>query len=170
MARSLLALAGVALLAGCAGSQTDYIPNLDPVVESGGGGKVKVIDGIQMWRGGSPEKPYEIIGTIQDERVASPDAVNGLKEKVLEMVRQYGGDGVILVSSKAHDVTQQVTTAYPVYDPFMYGPWMGGMYDPAFGLAYYPDGGFFYPPTQTVTQNVTEHVLTTELQVFKYVK
>jgi len=170
MARCLSAWMCVLLLAGCAGSQTSYSPNPDPVVKSGGGGKVTVFEGIQIWRGGTPEKPYEVIGTIKDQRVASPDALQELKEKAVEMTRTAGGNGVILVYSHAHDINRQVTTTYPVGDPFMYTPAYGPMFNPEFGLAYYPAGDFFYPPAESVTQNVTQHVLSTELKVFKYVK
>lgn len=167
---SVLAAGLLLVLAGCAGSQTSYYPNPNPVVESGGSGKVSVFEGVQIWRGGSPERPYEVIGTMTDRRIASPDDLRGLRGEIVQTVQEKGGDGVIMVSSHVRDVTQQVTTAYPVYDPFMYDGLYGPPFDPAFGLAYYPAGDFFYPPTTAVTQNVTQHVLVSTFKVFKYVK
>lgn len=167
---SLLAASLLLGLTGCVSPHTTFTPNPNPVVQSGGSGKVTVYRGAQIWRGGSPERPYEVIGTVTDRRLASPDNVLDLKVEIAQIVKERGGDGVIMLSSHVRDITQQVTTAYPVYDPFMYGPEFGPPFDPAFGLTYYPAGDFFYPPTEAVTQNVEQHILVSTFKVFRYVK
>ena len=164
-------LSGLLLgLTGCVSPHTTFTPNPNPVVQSGGSGKVTVYRGAQIWRGGSPERPYEVIGTVTDRRLAAPSDLLDLKVEIAQIVEERGADGVIMESSHVRDVTNQVTTVYPVYDPFMYGPEFGPGWDPAFGLTYYPAGDFFYPPTTAVTDNVTEHYLVTKFKVFKYVK
>jgi len=68
------------------------------------GGAVEVVNGVEIWEHGEPNKPYKVIGLITQSK--SEDSVNKLlfgsysQKQVTDIVLREKGDGVVIVSSK----------------------------------------------------------------------
>lgn len=103
----LPALVAVLAFSGCAsitGTETSYKPWVGDDVYQGKGGAVEVVNGVEIWEHGEPNKPYKVIGLITQSK--SDDSVNQLlfgkysQQQITDIVTKEGGDGVVVMSSK----------------------------------------------------------------------
>ena len=76
-------------------SHTSFSEYRGADIVQGKGGTVHVVDGIDFWDSGDPDRKYKILGAITDER---PNNLIGLlagNRAIVKAVRERGGDGVI---------------------------------------------------------------------------
>lgn len=95
--------AAVALLfAGCAGHLPEVKHYVGGVPETGRGGTVKVIDGVQFWDNGSPARKFVQVGLIDEDFVWDPTP----KEFKLwaQAAAAAGGDAVIFPPKDSRDL------------------------------------------------------------------
>jgi len=88
---------GAILLASCA--TTNFTEYHDQNIIQGKGGTVRVVEGIDFWEKGEPDRKYRILGVIDDSR---HEGVNFqfIKDRDIALdARKHGGDAVILTDS-----------------------------------------------------------------------
>jgi hypothetical protein len=85
------------ILCGC--SSTNFTEYRGPAVIEGKGGTVKVVDGIDFWENGEPDRKYKILGVIDDSRADGLIQRLGQDSSIAKTARERGGDGVILSGS-----------------------------------------------------------------------
>lgn len=91
------ALAVLALLTiSC--SKTKFTAYRGHAIVDGKGGTVRVVDGIDFWENGQPDRKYRILGVIDDFR-GEGLFVPRKDPAIAKIARENGGDGVILVGS-----------------------------------------------------------------------
>lgn len=92
---------------GCAavtGTQTSFKAWSGDKIYKGEGGAFEVVNGVEFWEHGEPNRPYKIVGIITQSK--SEDSVNKLlfgsysQKQITEIVRHENGDGVVVASSK----------------------------------------------------------------------
>jgi hypothetical protein len=92
-----LFVSGLSLLDGC------YTPVFSaassPKTFTGTGGVSHSFDGVEVWTFGSPERPFQIIGWLYDERQTGAISTNTFELNIAEAAKKAGGDGVILLRS-----------------------------------------------------------------------
>ena len=86
----------VATFAGCASTQYSQYSGSPVVI--GQGGANRNINGIDFWIYGTPNRPYQIIGYIQDSRLGGPLAMAGRERGIAAQARSRGADGIIIQS------------------------------------------------------------------------
>lgn len=94
---SLLALA----FSACS---TEYMSYSGSPVMVGQGGASKNVGGIDFWAYGTPNRPYQIIGYIEDSRPGGPPAMAGRLGAVAAKARAAGADGIIINSDSSQFV------------------------------------------------------------------
>jgi hypothetical protein len=85
------------LLCGC--SSTNFTEYRGPAVVQGNGGTVRVVDGIDFWENGNPDRKFKILGVIDDSRRDGIFTGSGRDSAIAKVARERGGDAVILVDS-----------------------------------------------------------------------
>lgn len=85
------------LLASCA--STNFKEWRGHAVVEGIGGTVRVVDGIDFWETGQPDRKFRIIGTIDDSRGNGILGRLGEDSAIAKVAKAHGGDGVLLVGS-----------------------------------------------------------------------
>jgi len=96
MKRSLAALLLIASVASPAAAKTVFYKYEGPAQTRTGEGGIKQVNrGVDVWVQGTPPKPFEIIGTIVDDR-ATGDGNALTSKKVAQTVKQAGGDAILL--------------------------------------------------------------------------
>lgn len=115
-----VALVAMTILAsGCAtiiGTETSFTPWRGEQLYKGSGGAVEVIDGVEFWKAGEPERPYKVVGLISQRK--SDDALDKMlfgefnRKQVTELVKANNGDGVVTVKSQRF--VSGYTTQMPV--------------------------------------------------------
>ncbi len=74
----------------------------EPMVVEGQGGTMDVVDGIEIWKSGTPPRRYEVIGYIDDTRrvtgLINQARLKGLPGKLARIAKANGGDAIIAVS------------------------------------------------------------------------
>jgi len=94
--RHFSALLAILFLAGCA--STEYTPWQGNTIEQGTGGTRQVVNGVDVWKYGTPPVRYQILGLIEDKR--DPDEVFGdLLNDVTKKALEVGANGVILLDA-----------------------------------------------------------------------
>lgn len=71
----------------------------DAMQPAGAGGEKKNVDGIDFWMSGTPTKPYQVLGSITDERPTNKGIFGllfNLNRSVVNQVKKVGGDTVVL--------------------------------------------------------------------------
>jgi hypothetical protein len=63
------------------------------------GGAVKRVAGIDFWESDAPNRPYVIVGLIQDTRPGGPLFMMHRAPQLAALAREKGADAVILKSS-----------------------------------------------------------------------
>jgi hypothetical protein len=95
---SLFAVAMTTMLVtSCTKIRTNFTEYRGSSVIEGKGGTIRVVDGIDFWENGEPDRKYKIIGVIDDyrgegliSRLVSRDVT------IANMAREKGGDAVII--------------------------------------------------------------------------
>ena len=64
----------------------------------GQGGASHQVGGIDFWVYGTPNRPYQIIGYIEDSRPGGPLAMVSRFDSVAAQARAAGADGIIITS------------------------------------------------------------------------
>ena len=112
-----LLLAGCGLLfASCASlvSSTQYKEFVGGQVSTGNGGTKRVVEGVDVWENGEPNRPFRVIGIIEDEtlenrgaapgtvnvlNVASATAIAGREKRLVLEAKGHGADAIIYVAA-----------------------------------------------------------------------
>ena len=97
---ALLSIVATALLGGCT---QQYLSWQGGKVNPGSteGGAVKRVEGIDFWEAGTPNRPYRIVGLIQDERPGGPLFMVQRTPQLAALAREKGADAVILKSKSS---------------------------------------------------------------------
>ena len=81
------------ILCGC--SSTNFTEYRGPAVVEGKGGTVRVVDGIDFWENGEPDRKFKVLGVIDDSRGDGLLSRMGKDSAIAKVARERGGDGVI---------------------------------------------------------------------------
>jgi hypothetical protein len=80
-------------------------------------GAKSVIDGVDVWKGGTPSRPYQVIDTVAQQG-ADNSATFADEERLLARdARARGADGLIVLNSVMVPTRMDVTTNRPVMAP-----------------------------------------------------
>jgi hypothetical protein len=83
----------------------------DSVRAAGQGGERKTVDGIDFWMSGAPPRPFQVLGSISDERHATGIwgmiSMSNLDRDIVKLTKKAGGDAVVLAD--AHDEVTGIT-------------------------------------------------------------
>jgi hypothetical protein len=98
----------IAILAsGCAaviGTETSFTPWRGEQLFKGTGGAVEVIDGVEFWKAGEPDRQYKVVGLISQRK--SDDTLDKMlfgefnRKQVSDLVKANNGDGVVTLKSQ----------------------------------------------------------------------
>jgi hypothetical protein len=101
MRRLWLPVLALVVLGGCATPQ--YLPwqGGRVIPASAEGGAVKRVGGIDFWESGAPNRPYVVIGLIQDTRPGGPLFMMHRAPQLAVLAREKGADAIILKSSSS---------------------------------------------------------------------
>jgi len=94
----LLAVLLVTILATSC-STTNFTEYRGQGVVEGKGGTVRVVEGIDFWENGEPDRKYRILGVIDDSRGDGLISRLGKDGAIAKVARERGGDAVILSGS-----------------------------------------------------------------------
>jgi len=94
--RLLILVATVALTA----CSTTFTPATNPRRYVGEGGTRHLVSGVEVWTSGAPDRPFEVIGWLEDERRTGLLSRATFESDVATAAKGAGGDGVILVDSR----------------------------------------------------------------------
>lgn len=93
--RLLCALA-LALSLGCS---TTFTPASRPHQYTGDGGTAHQVHGVEIWTFGAPDRPFEIIGWLEDQRRTGLISRQTFEPDIADAAKKAGADGVILLDS-----------------------------------------------------------------------
>ncbi len=102
MLRALPVGIGALFLIGCA--STHYSASVDPgPVTTGRGGTLSRYGNMDVWQNGTPDHPYRVIGTVQDNRdtsraTPSPEMQADILHALTEAACPGKADALIIVS------------------------------------------------------------------------
>lgn len=103
MKKVLLATACAALLSGCASvwTSTDFTPYVgDDQIYIGKGGAMEVMDGVEVWKTGLPNRKYRIIGIIDAEITDGWKAMDLMMSATASEAKDHGADAIIFQSAQ----------------------------------------------------------------------
>lgn len=92
---------------GCAaviGTETSFTPWRGEQLFKGAGGAVEIIDGVEFWKAGEPERHYKVVGLISQRK--SDDTLDKMlfgefnRKQVVDLVKANNGDGVVTIKSQ----------------------------------------------------------------------
>ena len=88
---------GMILFTSCA--TTNFTEDHDQTILEGKGGTVRVVEGIDFWENGEPDRKYQILGVIDDSR--NDGLIPQIRQDttIALVARERGGDAVILSDS-----------------------------------------------------------------------
>jgi hypothetical protein len=107
------------LVSGCAtiiGTETSFTPWRGEQLYKGSGGAVEVVDGVEFWKAGEPERPYKVVGLISQRK--SDGTLDKMlfgefnRKQVADLIKANNGDGVVTVKSQRF--VSGYTTQMPV--------------------------------------------------------
>lgn len=98
--RIFLAIALVALLAGCATVDFQPYEGKSNLYEGNGGTKV-VVDGIDFWANGTPPRKYSIIGMVVSEVGSGVGDESLIRTAVASEVKKRQGNAAIQVNNNS---------------------------------------------------------------------
>lgn len=93
------------VVSGCAsliGTETKFYHWQSNDIYQGKGGAVELYEGTEFWASGEPSRRYKVIGLI-DQKLSEDSMDKAIfgdfnKRQLTELVKEHGGDGVIIVS------------------------------------------------------------------------
>lgn len=89
-----LLIASIALCLGAC-STTTFLHTTGTGVQRGSGGAYRMVDGIEFYQEGSPNRPYQVIGVITDSRPAGPWTLGPRASTIARLALQNGAQAVI---------------------------------------------------------------------------
>jgi hypothetical protein len=92
--RSLL-LVPVLLLGLSACSTTTFMHTSGTGIQRGSGGAFRMVDGIEFYQEGAPNRSYQVIGVITDSRPVGPWTMGPRADTVAKLALQNGGEAVV---------------------------------------------------------------------------
>lgn len=93
----LLQFAIAAALVGC--GSTKFQEYRGSAISQGGGGTVRVVNGIDFWENGEPDRPFRTIGVIDDSRMTGIQSLSRDKN-IASVAKEKGGDAVVLMDTQ----------------------------------------------------------------------
>ena len=81
-------------LAGCASTQ--YLEYRGAETVYGKGGAVKIVNGMDVWTDGDPDRPYRIIGLMNQTTRPAPGRMIDASDDLVALARKNGADAVIV--------------------------------------------------------------------------
>ena len=84
--------------AGCA---TKYKTWQGGGVQVGQGGAMETVDGLEVWSHGRPNRPYQVIGLIEDSRPGGVIPMAMRAQAVAREAKAKGADGLIVIEEGA---------------------------------------------------------------------
>jgi hypothetical protein len=100
-------IVGVFVIAGCASSPTPAT-----LAEPSA-----AIDGIDVWAGGTPARPYQVMDTVQKLGPDESATYEQEEELIAEDAKQRGADGIIVLSTVMVPSRQDLFTSRPLLAP-----------------------------------------------------
>ena len=98
---------GALALAGCAWSPS-----------TGGSGQLSsTIDGIDVWTGGNPSRPYQVMDTVQRVGPDSSATYGQEEELIAADAKERGADGMVVLSTVMVVSRMDMTMDRPVMAP-----------------------------------------------------
>jgi hypothetical protein len=94
----VLACASVLGLSAC--STTTFLHTTGSAVQRGSGGSYHIVQGIEFYEEGTPNRPYQVIGVITDSRPAGPWTLGPRARTIAKLAVQNGGQAVIRQSDE----------------------------------------------------------------------
>lgn len=88
----------VATLAGCAHSNTTFKEYVGGREMNGTGGAREVVNGMEVWTDGTPNRRFRVIGIVDDERNGGVITRRGRIPAIIEKAKEAGGDAVVIYS------------------------------------------------------------------------
>jgi hypothetical protein len=85
------------LIASC--SSTTFTEYRGGSEVQGRGGTLRVLDGVDFWENGDPDRKYKIVGIIDDSRGDGLISRMGKDTDIANKAKQHGGDAVIFIGS-----------------------------------------------------------------------
>jgi hypothetical protein len=98
-----LPILAVLALAGCA--------------TAGSGPAMSVVDGIDVWKGGTPSRPYTVMDTVQGEGPDNSATYEQEEELIAQEAKERGADGIIVLNTLMVVSRQDVTLGRPIMAP-----------------------------------------------------
>ena len=95
--KKILILVGTISLTAC--TSTDFTPYRGSQVFPAGAGAVKTYEGIDFWSDGQPDRPYTIVGIVEDDRPQNIFAASGKRHALIKAAKDHGGDAIIVIKS-----------------------------------------------------------------------
>jgi hypothetical protein len=80
-------------------SSTKFMEYRGPNIVQGKGGTLRVVDGVDFWENGDPDRKYKILGVIDDSRGDGLISRIGKDSDIANKAKEYGGDAVIFIGS-----------------------------------------------------------------------
>jgi hypothetical protein len=87
-------VAVVPLLSGCQHTTYSNFQGTGPV--QGQGGTVRIVEGIEIWENGTPDRRYSILGVSDQQRKGSSD--KKYDKELSKIAQEHGGNAVVIVS------------------------------------------------------------------------
>jgi len=89
----IIAVVVAVTVSGCASTRYTEYRGQDSFPAEGG--TIQIIDGIDLWRSGTPDRPYKILGVIDKE--FAPAYMRSFDKAIVKDIVEYGGQaGIIL--------------------------------------------------------------------------
>lgn len=143
---------------GCA--STKFTPFSDGgAVRHGAGGAKEVVKGIDIWRMGTPDRQYRILGLIEDTRPQAVIPMASFKGDIAAATKAHGGDAAIILSQDHNQLGTYVTGGNS------YGTFQAGTLPVA--SSYSTTGSYSQTKSPTFAVNVSDQF--TVVAVIKYV-
>ena len=130
MIRAIVGGIGVGLCLSSCGlyNQTSYIAYPAPPEITGQGGTMKVVDGIEVWTAGEPNRRFKMLGIMSQSHLDNGGALSVLAgatkgSELINTAKKYDGDAIILVGTNSVIVghttrefpAEPATGVYPGY-------------------------------------------------------
>lgn len=72
-------------------SSTKFMEYRGPNIVQGKGGTLRVVDGVDFWENGDPDRKYKILGVIDDSRGDGLISRIGKDSDIANKAKEYGG-------------------------------------------------------------------------------
>lgn len=106
------AIASLLLVVLTACTTTTYSRWTGDQVYKGTGGVCQQVDGIDVWKAGAPDRPYQIVGYILDERGAGIIPMASFTKDMVKVAKENGGDAIVIGESETSVLTTYKTMSY----------------------------------------------------------